>query len=105
MTLYAYAKDQPNSNTSACMGACLSTWPAFTTQGNPTVGTNATASDGTKLDSSKLGTITRSDGTTQVTYNGWPLYYFTGDRAPGDINGEMFFVMPPKGPAGSQTTK
>lgn len=102
MTLYAYAKDQPNSNTSNCMGACATTWMPFLTQGTPTVGSNATASDGTQLDSSKLGTITRSDGSTQVTFNGWPLYYFSGDKAPGDINGEMWFVMPPKGPAGSQ---
>jgi predicted lipoprotein with Yx(FWY)xxD motif len=102
MTLYAYAKDTPNSNASNCTDACASTWPAFMTQGNPTVGSSATASDGTQLDASKLGTITRADGSTQVTYNGWPLYYFSGDKAPGDINGENWFVMPPKGPAGEQ---
>jgi predicted lipoprotein with Yx(FWY)xxD motif len=103
MTVYAYAKDQANSNTSNCSGACASTWMPFLTQGTPTVGSNATASDGTQLDTTKLGTITRSDGTTQVTFNGWPLYYFSGDKAPGDINGEMWFVMPPKGPTGMQT--
>jgi predicted lipoprotein with Yx(FWY)xxD motif len=35
-----------------------------------------------------LGTITRDDGTMQATYNGWPLYYYSGDAAPGDINGQ-----------------
>ncbi len=103
MTLYAFAMDQPNSNTSNCTtGVCATNWPPFLTQGTPTVGNNATASDGSKLDASKLGTITLPNGSTQVTFNGWPLYYFNGDKAPGDINGEKFFVMPPKGPAGMQ---
>ena len=35
-----------------------------------------------------LGTITRADGTVQSTYNGWPLYYFSGDSAAGDVNGQ-----------------
>jgi predicted lipoprotein with Yx(FWY)xxD motif len=43
------------------------------------------AGDG--VDESLLSTITRDDGTTQVTYNGWPLYTFSGDTAPGDTNG------------------
>lgn len=103
MTVYAYAKDMPNTNISNCSDACAATWPPLLTQGNPTVGSNAIASDGTTLDTSMLGTITRIDGTTQVTFNGWPLYYFSGDKAPGDINGELWFVMPPKGPAGTQS--
>jgi predicted lipoprotein with Yx(FWY)xxD motif len=105
MTLYAYAKDTQNSTTSACTDACASTWPPFLTQGTATVGPNGTSSTSgsTGVQSSMLGTITRSDGTTQVTYNGWPLYYFSGDKAPGDINGMLWFVMPPAGPAGSQT--
>jgi len=104
MTLYAFAQDQPNSNTSNCTtGTCATNWPPLLTQGTPTVGSQATASDGTQLDSSKLGTITLSSGSTQVTFNGWPLYYFIGDKNPGDITGIKFFVMPPKGPLGSQS--
>jgi hypothetical protein len=52
----------------------------LTAKGAPTAGTGATASD--------LGTISRSDGTKQVTYAGHPLYYFVGDSAAGQTNGE-----------------
>jgi predicted lipoprotein with Yx(FWY)xxD motif len=40
------------------------------------------------VDASKFGTTKRTDGTTQVTYNGWPLYYFAKDKAPGDVTGQ-----------------
>jgi predicted lipoprotein with Yx(FWY)xxD motif len=40
------------------------------------------------LDASKLGTATRKDGSSQVTYNGWPLYYYAKDKAPGDVTGQ-----------------
>jgi predicted lipoprotein with Yx(FWY)xxD motif len=40
------------------------------------------------LDEVLVGSITRDDGTTQGTYNGWPLYYFSGDSAAGDVNGQ-----------------
>ncbi len=103
MTLYAFAKDTPNSGTTNCTSSqCMALWIPFLTNGTPTIGPNNTAANGgTGLQASLLGTISRSDGSTQVTYNGWPLYYFSGDKAPGDINGELWFVMPPTGPAGS----
>ena len=81
MTVYTFTKDTPNSGTSACTGACLATWPALTVPAGskPSGGTGA---------GGKLGTITRSDdGSLQVTYNGLPLYYFSGDHAVGDSNG------------------
>jgi len=91
MTLYIFTNDSPG--TSNCNGGCASSWPPFLTSGAPTAGDGVTAS--------MLGTTTRSDGTTQVTYNGWPLYYFAGDKAAGDTNGEgkagSWYVMTPAG--------
>ncbi len=81
MTVYTFAKDTKDSGTSACTGGCLAKWPAVTVA----AGVAAAAGDGA---SGQIGTITRADdGTLQVTYNGLPLYYFSGDKAPGDANG------------------
>jgi predicted lipoprotein with Yx(FWY)xxD motif len=77
-SLYLFANDTAGSGTSACTGGCLSAWPALTADGEPTAGEGVTG---------ELGTITRDDGTTQVTYNGLPLYFFASDTAPGDTNG------------------
>jgi predicted lipoprotein with Yx(FWY)xxD motif len=74
--VYLWTKD--TGGTSACTGACEGQWP-------PVTGT-ATAAGSVKA--SDLGTITRSDGTTQVTYDGHPLYYFAGDSGPGMANGQ-----------------
>jgi predicted lipoprotein with Yx(FWY)xxD motif len=79
-SLYVFASDTPNSGTSACTGDCIAEWPAVVTTGS------ATAGEG--VDAAMLGTITRDDGTTQVTYNGWPLYYYAGDLVPGDMMGQ-----------------
>ena len=91
MTLYLFTTDTPN--TSTCYGPCAIAWPPLLTTGAPTAGTGVTAS--------LLGTTTRTDGTTQVTYNGWPLYYFASDKAPGDTTGEnvqnTWFVITPAG--------
>jgi predicted lipoprotein with Yx(FWY)xxD motif len=81
MTVYTYAKDVANSGTSACTGACLTRWPALT------VPAGSTPAGGSGV-TGTLGTITRADdASTQVTYNGLPLYFFSGDTAPGDANG------------------
>ncbi len=81
MTVYTFTKDVANSGTSACTGGCLTKWPALTV---PAGSTPAGGSDIT----GKLGTITRADdGSAQVTYNGLPLYFYSGDKAPGDSNG------------------
>lgn len=79
-TLYLFTNDTQNSGASACSGDCLVAWPPLLTDGDPVAGEGA--------DASLLGTITRDDGTTQVTYNGWPLYYYEDDTAPGDANGQ-----------------
>jgi predicted lipoprotein with Yx(FWY)xxD motif len=78
-TVYYFEKDKQGGTTSTCSGACASVWPPLTTNGAPKGQKGASAS--------KLGTIKRSDGTTEVTYNGWPLYTYAGDKKPGDANG------------------
>jgi predicted lipoprotein with Yx(FWY)xxD motif len=77
-TLYLFAKDQPDQ--SACAGACAAAWPVDQTSGAPRAG------DGVKA--SLLGSIKRGDGTTQVTYNQHPLYYYSGDNQAGQQNGQ-----------------
>jgi predicted lipoprotein with Yx(FWY)xxD motif len=77
-TVYLWAKD--GMNMSACSGACAAAWPPV-----PATGT-LTAAGGAKA--SELGTITRPGGTRQVTYDGHPLYYFVGDSAAGQTNGQ-----------------
>ncbi len=74
-SLYLFTVDTQDSGTSACDPDCLASWPIF-------VGP-ATAGEG--VDAALLGVI---EDTGQVTYNGWPLYYFGGDAAPGDTNGQ-----------------
>jgi predicted lipoprotein with Yx(FWY)xxD motif len=95
-TLYLFAKDQPNQ--SACAGACAAAWPVDQTSGTPKAGSGVKAS--------LLGTITRSDGSTQVTYNKHPLYYFARDSGAGQQNGQgvdafgaKWFVVTPAGGA------
>lgn len=78
MTLYTFANDQPGM--SVCNGGCAGIWPAF----QPPAG-DLVLPDGA---SGALDMITRADGTMQVTYNGMPLYYFSGDMNPGDTNGQ-----------------
>ena len=81
MTVYTFTTDVADSGKSACSGGCLTKWPALT------VAAGATATAGTGV-TGQLGTITRADdGTLQVTYNGLPLYFFSGDTKAGDSNG------------------
>ncbi len=81
MTVYTFASDTANSGQSACTGGCIAKWPALTIP----AGTTPSAGPGI---AGTLATITRSDdGTLQVTYNGLPLYFYVGDKAPGDMNG------------------
>jgi predicted lipoprotein with Yx(FWY)xxD motif len=79
-TLYLFLKDKQGSGASTCSDACAAAWPPVTTEGAPSASAGA--------DKGMLGTIKRADGTTQVTYNGWPLYYYAGDKNPGDTTGQ-----------------
>jgi predicted lipoprotein with Yx(FWY)xxD motif len=78
MTVYLFEADKGKA--SSCSGECASAWPPVTTDGSPA------ASGAAK--SSQLGTIQRSDGTTQVTFAGHPLYYFVRDKDSGDAYGQ-----------------
>lgn len=93
MTLYLFTKD--TENVSTCYDDCATAWPPLLTDGEVTVGEG--------LDASLLGTTERTDGATQVTYGGWPLYYWVKDEAPGDTTGqdvgEVWYVVSPAGEA------
>jgi predicted lipoprotein with Yx(FWY)xxD motif len=80
MTVYTFASDVAGSGRSACTGNCLVIWPPLTVR----AGTTPTAGPGV---TGTLGTITTDDGSVQVTYQGLPLYFYDGDKAPGDTNG------------------
>ncbi|MHA6670241.1 COG4315 family predicted lipoprotein [Homoserinimonas sp. A447] len=92
MTVYMFDNDTQGGDTSTCEGECATNWPAVTTDAD------APAVDGV---TGEVGTITGVDGSTQVTLNGWPLYYFVGDTAAGDVNGQamnnVWWVLNPAG--------
>lgn len=79
MTLYMFKKD--TENTSNCYDQCATNWPPLI------VASEADLVPGINLQG-KLGTAARKDGALQVTYNGWPLYYWAKDAAIGDATGE-----------------
>ena len=77
-TLYLFKADQGTK--SACTGACAGAWPPLVVKGKPTLGKG--------VNSSLVGTATRPEGTTQLTYNGHPLYLFAQDQKAGETNGQ-----------------
>jgi predicted lipoprotein with Yx(FWY)xxD motif len=77
-TLYLFEKDTTAAST--CEGACASVWPPLTTKGKPNAQAGVLAA--------RLGTTTRNDGKTEVTYAGHPLYYYVSDTKPGQLSGE-----------------
>ncbi|MGD0423383.1 MAG: hypothetical protein ABSA92_07985 [Candidatus Bathyarchaeia archaeon] len=78
-TLYTFRVDTPNSGTSACTGGCSEKWPAFYV-------TNLNLPSG--LGATSFTVIIRPDGSKQLAFDGWPLYYFSNDMKPGDTNGQ-----------------
>ena len=98
LTLYRLTTE--HGGTIQCTGTCATTWPPETV----TSGTTPTGSGGV----TGLGTVTRPDGTTQVTYGGQPLYRFSGDTSPGQTNGNgisgVWFAQKPSSGTGSGGT-
>ncbi|HSB47118.1 MAG TPA: hypothetical protein VLD37_03825 [Candidatus Bilamarchaeum sp.] len=76
-TLYKFTADSVNK--SACSGTCQNNWPPLLVSDTIVIPTGMKG---------KMGAILRADNTTQVTYNGMPLYYYSGDNAPGDMKGQ-----------------
>jgi len=77
-TLYAFLNDK--NGASSCTDTCVATWPALVS--------TAPAGAGTGIQGALLSQTTRAEGTSQATYNKWPLYYYVGDTAPGAVDGE-----------------
>jgi predicted lipoprotein with Yx(FWY)xxD motif len=88
MTLYIFKKDSPGK--SACAGPCVEKWPPYFRE-------KVSVPDGVL--GGDFGTINREDEKRQTTYKGSPLYYFAGDKAPGDLLGhglgDVWFVAMP----------
>ena len=93
-TLYAFAADSKDH--SNCSGSCAQYWPPVTVaKGSPTAAKDVSAT---------LGTTTRSDGSMQLTVNGWPMYTYAGDAKAGDATGQgknlsggLWWVVDPSG--------
>ena len=79
MSLYLFKADSTNVTT--CLDECADAWPPFTAQGEVQTGN-------TEVQRGLIGTTTRRNGSMQVTYNGWPLYYYALDNQPGDTKGQ-----------------
>jgi predicted lipoprotein with Yx(FWY)xxD motif len=77
-TLYLFEKDTGTAST--CYGACAQAWPPVTTTGPTRTASGAMAD--------LLGSTARTDGATQLTYAGHPLYYFSGESTPGSVKGQ-----------------
>jgi predicted lipoprotein with Yx(FWY)xxD motif len=77
-TLYAFSGD--SGETPTCEAACAKAWPPLVDENGEPEPSNGTSA-------ARLGTVTRPDGTEQVTYAGHPLYAFGGDKQPGEANG------------------
>ncbi len=75
MTLYTYGKDEKNE--SYCTGKCVTVWPPYLVSGETPSAMPA-----------HMGTFKRDDGSMQYTWDGKPLYYYSGDKKAGDTIGD-----------------
>lgn len=92
MTVYMFDNDTQGGDTSACTGQCLEMWPPVITTSDAPTGTDVTG---------EIGTIETPEGELQVTVNGWPVYLWVNDTAPGDTTGQavggIWWVLDPSG--------
>lgn len=90
-TLYAFDNDK--KDTSTCTGNCLQTWTPFLVKSVPQAGD--------RINAALLSTFALADGTMQAEYDGHPLYYYSGDKNPGDVRGHgvgnVWHVLSPRG--------
>lgn len=91
MVVYQFDQDEQGSGTSTCTGQCAENWPAVPGDGTAEM-------EGV---TGEVGSITGVDGQPQLTLDGWPLYYFVGDKEPGDTTGQgvndVWWVLSPEG--------
>lgn len=99
MSLYTFDKDAPGATASSCTGACAARWPALTVTGTPTAGPGVPG---------QLAAVGSSAAGSQVAWNGKLLYYFSGDHAAGDTNGDgvggVWHVVAPQQSSSTATT-
>jgi predicted lipoprotein with Yx(FWY)xxD motif len=99
MTLYRFDMDTAKPSVSKCEGPCANLWPPETTTANSVQLTG--------IDKSLIGTVTRKDGSTQLTLAGWPLYRYAKDTAAGDARGQgvggTWFASTPQGKKATAT--
>lgn len=90
-SVYLYAED--STGVSTCTGRCAENWPPVTIEDELVAGSG--------IDPELIGSIERDDGSLQVTYAGWPLYYYARDAEAGDTRGhglgDAFFLISPSG--------
>ncbi|HVK20963.1 MAG TPA: hypothetical protein VM677_06355 [Actinokineospora sp.] len=99
-TLYRFDKDAAKPSKSTCDGDCAKAWPPVLA-GDGTIAVDGVAED-------VVGTVDRADGSTQLTLNGWPLYRFAKDTAPGEVKGHgvggTWFAITPAGKKAAAAT-
>jgi len=93
--LYGFTRDK-RGKPSTCYGACAAAWPVYYKP--------RAIRAGKGVDRHLIGTVKRKDGRRQITYGGWPLYYYVGDTSPGAIScqnvnefGGLWLVVRPNG--------
>ena len=90
-TIYTFKMDKQDSGTSNCYDECATTWPAV----------EASDTSSPEGITGEIGSLTRTDGTTQLTVDGWPVYRFAKDTEPGQVNGQgvkdAWYVLQPDG--------